>query len=118
MFRKFLTAIVAVAAVSLLSTAAYSECAKHKDCSKKAECTPEKAAKCETKDTCCKQTASKDPTEQDVVLDPVCGMDVEAKTAKLSSKFKGKTYRFCSESCKKSFDKDPAKFIGKGRKCD
>jgi YHS domain-containing protein len=29
------------------------------------------------------------------------------------SEHNGKTYYFCSEECKKSFDKDPVKFAGK-----
>lgn len=42
--------------------------------------------------------------------DPVCGMDVSHRAA--SSEFKGETYRFCSEGCKESFDKDPDKYVG------
>ncbi|MGA2192514.1 MAG: YHS domain-containing protein [Nitrospirota bacterium] len=55
--------------------------------------------------------ASKDPTEQEIVIDPVCGMDVVAKDAKYSYKYQGKTYHFCSKSCYNSFKKDPAKYI-------
>jgi YHS domain-containing protein len=45
--------------------------------------------------------------------DPVCGMDVDPKTAAAQSEYQGKTYYFCSTGCKKDFDKDPAKFVGK-----
>ena len=45
--------------------------------------------------------------------DPVCGMDVDEKTAAGKSEYKGKTYYFCSVGCKKSFDKEPEKYIGK-----
>ena len=45
--------------------------------------------------------------------DPVCGMDVEEKTAASKSVHEGQTYYFCSSGCKKSFDADPAKYIGK-----
>ena len=42
--------------------------------------------------------------------DPVCGMTVDEKTAKLKSDYMGKTYFFCAQSCKATFDKSPAKF--------
>ena len=42
--------------------------------------------------------------------DPVCGMMVDEKTAKLKSDYNGKTYYFCAPSCKTTFDKNPAKF--------
>ncbi len=41
--------------------------------------------------------------------DPICGMKVD-KTTKFTSNFKGKTYYFCAENCKKTFDKDPEKY--------
>lgn len=44
--------------------------------------------------------------------DPVCGMNVDEKTAKLKSEYKGKTYYFCAPSCKATFDKNPAKYAG------
>jgi YHS domain-containing protein len=42
--------------------------------------------------------------------DPVCGMMVDEKTAKLKSEYNGKTYYFCAASCKATFDKKPADF--------
>lgn len=45
------------------------------------------------------------------VKDPVCGMDIDAATAPGKSEYKGQTYYFCSPGCKKSFDKDPEKYI-------
>ena len=44
--------------------------------------------------------------------DPVCGMNVDEKTAQLKSDYMGKTYCFCASSCKATFDKNPAKFAG------
>jgi YHS domain-containing protein len=44
--------------------------------------------------------------------DPVCGMMVDEKKAKLKSDYNGKTYYFCAASCKATFDKSPAKFAG------
>jgi YHS domain-containing protein len=42
--------------------------------------------------------------------DPVCGMMVDEKTARLKSDYMGKTYYFCNASCKATFDKNPAKY--------
>ena len=44
--------------------------------------------------------------------DPVCGMEVDEKTAAGKSEYKGKTYYFCAPGCKQAFDKDPEKYIG------
>jgi YHS domain-containing protein len=43
--------------------------------------------------------------------DPVCGMDVDPETAPGMSEYNGKTYYFCSLSCKLDFDRDPEKYI-------
>ncbi|MBI5300616.1 MAG: YHS domain-containing protein [Chloroflexi bacterium] len=43
--------------------------------------------------------------------DPVCGMNVDPKTA-AKSEYNGQTYYFCSKGCKAQFDKDPEKFVG------
>lgn len=42
--------------------------------------------------------------------DPVCGMNVDERTAKFKSEYKGKFYYFCSGHCKETFDKNPAKY--------
>jgi len=42
--------------------------------------------------------------------DPVCKMNVDEKTAKYKSEYKGTTYYFCAPSCKATFDKNPAKY--------
>ena len=47
------------------------------------------------------------------VKDLVCGMDIDPKTAAGKSEYKGQTYYFCSPGCKKSFDKEPEKYVGK-----
>jgi YHS domain-containing protein len=43
--------------------------------------------------------------------DPVCGMNVDEKKAAGSSTYTGKTYYFCSTSCKTDFDKNPSKYV-------
>jgi YHS domain-containing protein len=45
-----------------------------------------------------------------MVHDPVCGMMCDPK-ATLKSEYRGQTYYFCSADCKKSFDKEPQKYV-------
>jgi YHS domain-containing protein len=46
--------------------------------------------------------------------DLVCNMDVDEKTAKWKTTYKGKTYYFCAPGCKKSFEEDPEMYISGG----
>ena len=46
-----------------------------------------------------------------MTTDPVCGMTVDEKTAQFTSEHMGKTYYFCSQSCKTVFDKNPMRFM-------
>src|SRR5882724_2643500 len=46
-----------------------------------------------------------------LVKDPVCGMEIVASNAAGTSEAAGKTWHFCSESCKYEFDAEPEKFI-------
>jgi len=48
-----------------------------------------------------------------MVKDPVCGMDVDPKTAVDKADYQGTTYFFCSPGCKKAFEKEPQKYVGK-----
>jgi YHS domain-containing protein len=43
--------------------------------------------------------------------DLVCGMDVDPKSAPAKSEYNGKTYYFCAPGCKKSFDREPEKYL-------
>ena len=45
-----------------------------------------------------------------MAIDPVCKMQVDEKTAAGKSEYQGRTYYFCSTSCKARFDKEPEKF--------
>lgn len=45
--------------------------------------------------------------------DPVCGMSVDTNKAAATSQNAGKTYYFCSESCKQKFDKNPTQYAEK-----
>ena len=42
--------------------------------------------------------------------DPVCGMAVDPEKAAGASVHAGKTYYFCSTSCRDEFEKEPAKY--------
>jgi Cu+-exporting ATPase len=46
-------------------------------------------------------------------IDPVCGMKVNPERAAGRSEYMGKTYYFCNLNCKREFDADPEKYIGK-----
>ncbi len=45
-----------------------------------------------------------------MATDPVCGMEVEERTAAAKSEWQGKTWYFCSDECKRRFDQDPKQF--------
>ena len=47
-----------------------------------------------------------------MATDPVCGMQVDERTAAGSSVYEGGNYYFCSAGCKKKFEADPAGYVG------
>ena len=53
-----------------------------------------------------------------MATDPVCGMDVDPKTATHMSERNGKTYYFCSKECKQDFDKAPENYISEGSRTE
>lgn len=42
--------------------------------------------------------------------DPVCGMMVDERKARLKSVHEGSTFYFCSAGCKATFDRDPRRY--------
>ena len=46
-----------------------------------------------------------------IAIDPVCKMKVEESKAAATSEYQGKKYYFCALGCKKSFDKNPEKYL-------
>ncbi|HET7063108.1 MAG TPA: heavy metal translocating P-type ATPase [Rudaea sp.] len=46
--------------------------------------------------------------------DPVCGMTVDAATAKYHAPFGGLTHHFCSANCKSKFEADPVRYVKTG----
>ena len=55
------------------------------------------------------------PAKEDgnMAIDPVCGMQVDEKTTLYRSEHDGRTVFFCSPGCKREFDGDPQKFMGR-----
>jgi YHS domain-containing protein len=49
-----------------------------------------------------------------MAIDPVCKMKVDESKPAAESEYKGKKYYFCALGCKKSFDKNPEKYLGAG----
>jgi RND family efflux transporter MFP subunit len=58
--------------------------------------------------------AARDGPPGPPATDPVCGMEVDAKSAAAAgrtSSHEGRTYYFCADECKKRFDASPAKHV-------
>jgi YHS domain-containing protein len=51
-----------------------------------------------------------------MAIDPVCGMEVDEKTAKFKTEYKDETYYFCAPGCKFTFEESPEDFVGPNRK--
>jgi len=49
-----------------------------------------------------------------MAIDPVCGMEVDEKSASHKAEHGGQTYYFCSPGCKRSFDQNPEKYAAAG----
>ncbi len=47
-----------------------------------------------------------------MVTDPVCGMQIDTRTAAGISVFAGRKYYFCSAACKKKFEADRSSYVG------
>ena len=46
-----------------------------------------------------------------MVIDPVCKMRIDERTAAAKSDYQGTTYYFCSKSCQVRFDQDPGRYL-------
>jgi xanthine dehydrogenase accessory factor len=51
-----------------------------------------------------------DTSEPPTAIDPVCGMTVEMAGARYTAEHAGQTYYFCCPACRRTFQKDPAKY--------
>lgn len=57
------------------------------------------------------EDASVDAATPAEAIDPVCGMTVVKANAQHTATLDGQTYYFCSESCRASFVRAPAKYL-------
>ena len=48
--------------------------------------------------------------------DPVCDMEVDERSAAAKSQYKGDTYYFCSDECKRRFDADPERYVSRSER--
>ena len=48
-----------------------------------------------------------------MAMDPVCGMQVDEKSAAATYDYQGETYYFCAPGCKAAFVKEPEKYLHK-----
>jgi len=46
-----------------------------------------------------------------MVEDVICGMEVKITPNAIQSTHDGKTYYFCSDGCKRTFDKNPGQYV-------
>jgi xanthine dehydrogenase accessory factor len=58
------------------------------------------------------QVAADAPTS---AIDPVCGMEVEIATARFTSEHAGRRFYFCCAGCRRSFEKEPEKYLATDR---
>ncbi|MEW5726002.1 MAG: YHS domain-containing protein [Thermodesulfobacteriota bacterium] len=49
-------------------------------------------------------------TKEQMVRDPVCGIDVDTSKPARATRFQGRQYYFCSPHCQDEFRKAPDKF--------
>ena len=47
-----------------------------------------------------------------MAVDPVCGMNVDSRSAKERHEYAGERYVFCSPTCKNRFIEEPDMFTG------
>ena len=53
-------------------------------------------------------------SQEQLVLDPVCGMDVEVGKA-TTAEYRGETYYFCCPHCQQAFEGSPEQYLGGSR---
>ena len=57
--------------------------------------------------------ASEYGISEELVRDPVCGMEIDPGSAAGTSEYAGQTHYFCNLDCKRSFDAEPEKYATK-----
>ncbi|MGB8656256.1 MAG: YHS domain-containing protein [Candidatus Zixiibacteriota bacterium] len=49
--------------------------------------------------------------EAKMVIDPICLMELDEKSASTKTVYNGQTFYFCDEGCKRKFEEDPEQYI-------
>jgi Cu+-exporting ATPase len=57
------------------------------------------------------ETRKQEEVEMGTAKDPVCGMEIDPRTAAATAEYKGETYYFCSDACHQKFKAEPEKYI-------
>lgn len=47
----------------------------------------------------------------EVVIDPICDMEVDPETAAAEYEYGGEMFYFCAIGCKRRFEKDPERYL-------
>lgn len=62
-------------------------------------------------DTYLRLDRGEDDFEDEVVVDPVCGMRISRSSAGAKMDYRGHPYYFCTDECRQQFDKEPTRYI-------
>jgi Cu+-exporting ATPase len=52
-----------------------------------------------------------EPQGKRIAIDPVCRMEVDTESARLTTEYQGKPYYFCSPGCKQEFEEHPERYV-------
>ena len=62
-------------------------------------------------DTYLRLDRGRDDFEDEVVVDPVCGMRISRSSAGAQLDYKGHPYYFCTDDCRQRFEQQPARYV-------
>lgn len=54
--------------------------------------------------------------EAKMAIDPICLMEIDENHAAAKSVYKGQTFYFCDDGCKRKFEEDPEKYVDVDKK--
>ncbi|MBX9792600.1 MAG: YHS domain-containing protein [Pirellulales bacterium] len=62
-------------------------------------------------DTYLRLDRGQDDFEDEVVIDPVCGMRISRSSAGARTDYKGHSYFFCTDDCRRQFEEEPLRYV-------
>lgn len=62
-------------------------------------------------DTYLRLDRGRDDFEDEVVVDPVCGMRMSRSSAGAQTDYKGHPYYFCTDECRQRFEREPLRYV-------